>query len=112
MEKKIKIAVFLDEAGKIKQVPSPNRTKIPVLAYLADKFEPDRQYTEKEVNQIIEKWHTFGDYFLLRRLLVDYDFLARTPDGAQYWVVKKDEAAAQDEAQEKTQDKNKENSDG
>lgn len=86
--KKINISIFLDNTGKIAQVPVPNRTKIPVLAYLAGKFEEDRIYSEKEVNEIINAWHTFRDYFLLRRLLIDYKFLERTPDGAKYWVVK------------------------
>ncbi|KJS83828.1 MAG: hypothetical protein JM58_11905 [Peptococcaceae bacterium BICA1-8] len=88
-KKEINISVFLDDAGKIVQIPVPNRTKIPVLAYLASKFEEDRIYSEKEVNEIIDGWHTFGDYFILRRLLIDYKFLGRTPNGAQYWIIKK-----------------------
>lgn len=90
--KKVNIGVFLDDEGKIKQIPAPNRTKIPVLAYLAGKFERGRVYSEKEVNRIINQWHSFGDYFILRRLLIDYELLARTPDGAEYWVVLREEA--------------------
>ena len=81
-----KIAVFLDSDGRIKQLPVPNRTKVPVLAYLAEKFDAGRDYTEKEVNAIIDTWHTFGDYFLMRRSLIDYAFLMRVPDGSRYWV--------------------------
>jgi hypothetical protein len=84
------ISRFLDEGGKITQIPVPNRTKIPVLAYLACKFEQERTYSEKEVNGIIDSWHTFGDYFLLRRLLIDYKFLKRTPNGAEYWVAQRE----------------------
>ena len=90
-KKKINISIFLDNAGKIAQVPVRDRTKIPVLSYLADKFEEDRIYSEKEVNEIISTWHNFGDYFMLRRLLIDYKFLERTPDGAKYWVAKKED---------------------
>lgn len=90
-KKSTDISVFLSGEGKIKQLPVPNRTKIPVLAYLAGKFEKDRTYSEKEVNGIIDAWHTFKDYFILRRLLVDYKFLGRTPNGARYWVVKEEE---------------------
>lgn len=89
--KKINISTFLDDTGKIVQIPAPNRTKIPVLAHLSEKFEEGKVYNEKEVNEIINAWHTFGDYFILRRLLVDHNFLARTPNGAEYWVVKKEE---------------------
>ena len=90
-KKNINISVFLDDSGRIVRIPAPNRTKVPVLAYLAGKFEKERIYNEKEVNEIINAWHTFGDYFILRRLLIDYKFLERTPDGARYWVVDKDD---------------------
>jgi hypothetical protein len=85
---KINISAFLDDTGKIVQLPVPNKTKIPVLAYLASKFEEERIYNEKEVNEMINAWHTFGDYFILRRLLIDYRFLDRTSNGAKYWLVK------------------------
>lgn len=81
------IAVFLSENGRIKQLPAPARTKLPVLSYLAGKFEADRMYSEKEVNAVIDAWHTFGDYFILRRLLVDHGFMARKPDGSAYWLL-------------------------
>ncbi|WP_432409185.1 DUF2087 domain-containing protein [Wukongibacter sp. M2B1] len=90
-KKKINISVFLDDSGKISQVPVPTRTKIPILNYLASKFEEDRIYNEKEVNEIINRWHTFGDYFILRRLLIDYKFLKRTRNGEKYWVAKEDD---------------------
>ena len=89
--KKINIKAFLDNEGKVKQIPVPNRTKIPVLAYLAEKFDAERNYTEKGVNEVITRWHTFNDYFIVRRLLVDYGFLGRTPDGAKYWVIQKED---------------------
>ena len=76
---------FLDEAGRIKSWPAKHTLKDAVLGHLATKFEMDRDYTEKEINAIIEQWHTFGDYFLLRRGLVDHHFLSRTRDGARYW---------------------------
>ncbi len=85
------IAVFLDGDGRIKQIPVPNRTKVPVLEYLAGKFETGRIYTEKEVNVVIDAWHTFGDYFILRRLLIDYGLMDRVPDGSRYWVSEKPE---------------------
>ena len=87
MEKKINISAFVDEEGKIVQLPAQSRTKIPVLAHLAGKFEKKRIYSEKEVNDVINAWHTFGDYFILRRLLIDYNYLKRTPNGAEYWVA-------------------------
>jgi hypothetical protein len=83
-----KIERFLDTEGKIKQLPSKGEARQAVLTHLATKFCLDREYTEKEVNAIIDSWHTFGDYFLLRRELVENQFVCRTRDGAKYWKVK------------------------
>lgn len=88
-KKNVNISAFINEDGKIKQIPAPSRTKIPVLAYLASKFEDGKIYSEKEVNEIINLWHTFKDYFILRRLLIDFSFLDRTPNGEKYWLIKK-----------------------
>ncbi|WFR59529.1 DUF2087 domain-containing protein [Anaerocolumna sp. AGMB13025] len=76
---------FLNEDNKIKTWPSKRELKIAVLSYLSEKFEKGTYYTEKEVNEIIKTWHTFGDFFLLRRELIDKKFLSRTNDGATYW---------------------------
>lgn len=76
---------FLDEEGKIKQMPSKKEPRQAILAYLATKFADGVSYSEKEVNEIVSEWHTFNDYFLLRRELVDYKFLSRTRDGSKYW---------------------------
>ena len=76
---------YLDEDRKIKTWPSKKSVKIEVLAYLSEKFQPDVFYTEKEVNEVVKSWHTFGDFFLLRRELIDKKFLSRTQDGAKYW---------------------------
>lgn len=79
------IARFLDTHGKIKQLPSKKKLRYLVLSYLANKFVNDKDYTEKEVNSIIKDWHTFNDYFILRRELVEYKFIRRTRDGSRYW---------------------------
>lgn len=76
---------FIDSEGKIKIWPAKHDLKLKALEYLADKFEYNRFYSEKEVNNIIEGNHTFGDYFLLRRGLIDSKLLTRTRNGAKYW---------------------------
>lgn len=81
------IKPFIDEHGKITQMPVPLKKRLTVLAYMAEKFEPDKKYSEKEVNRIIQDWHTFNDYFIVRRLLVDHGFLGRCADGTLYWVL-------------------------
>lgn len=80
-----RIENFIDSDGKIKIWPSKKDLKVEVLKYLADKFEYNHVYSEKEINNIIESYHTFGDYFLLRRGLIDSKLLSRTRNGAEYW---------------------------
>lgn len=80
---------YLEENGKIKIWPSKRDKKYAVLAYLSTKFEAEVFYTEKQVNEIIKQWHTFGDFFLLRRELVDKKLIYRTDDGSKYWVEQK-----------------------
>lgn len=81
----VKISAFLNEDGRITQFPTKHSVQLAVLSYLAEKFEPDRSYLEKEVNAICDEWHTFHDYFLLRRCLVDAKLLSRKTDGSAYW---------------------------
>ncbi|EKQ55496.1 MULTISPECIES: DUF2087 domain-containing protein [unclassified Clostridium] len=76
---------FIDSTGKLKSWPSKRELKFKALEYIASKFEYDRFYTEKEVNNIIDNYHTFGDYFLIRRGLVDSKLLSRTRNGSKYW---------------------------
>ncbi|MBS4535238.1 DUF2087 domain-containing protein [Clostridium sp. D2Q-14] len=86
-----KFKKFLDEQGRVTSWPAKRALKIEVLKYIAEKFEEDREYKEKEVNNIIDQWHTFGDYFMLRRGMIDYKFLLRKRDGSMYWREKESE---------------------
>ncbi len=76
---------FLDKDGKIRVWPAKRDKQLSVLRYLSEKFEPGRRYAEREVNALIESWHTFGDLFLLRRGVVDAGLLSRTRNGSEYW---------------------------
>jgi RimJ/RimL family protein N-acetyltransferase len=75
---------FLDSDGRLEQWPSHRQGKLLVLAYLASKFDPNTIYTEKEVNEILQQWHTFNDWALLRRELFDRGFIDRNRDGTNY----------------------------
>lgn len=44
---------------------------------------PGRELSEAQVNEKLMPWH--DDYVALRRMLVDYKFLARSKDGKTYW---------------------------
>jgi hypothetical protein len=76
---------YLDREGRVRVYPSKQKMKRQVLAYLASKFEPAREYTEREVNELLRRHHTFDDWALLRRDLFDNGLLDRASDGARYW---------------------------
>jgi hypothetical protein len=88
MDISIKLARFLDADGKLKQWPAKHAIREEACAYIARQFQDDRDYTEQEVNAILASAHTFGDYFLIRRTMVDSGYLCRTPDGSRYWMNK------------------------
>jgi GNAT superfamily N-acetyltransferase len=76
---------YLDNKGIIKIWPSKRTDKLIVLKYLVKAFQYNKFYTEKEVNRLIDENHSFNDYFLLRRELIDNKLLYRTRNGAKYW---------------------------
>ncbi len=79
-----RIKTFLDAQGRLKQFPAKRKMKILCLFYLAQKFDPQQTYTEREVNDLLLIHHTFGDPATLRRELYDYGFLDRSLDGRSY----------------------------
>ena len=78
------IQSFLDEVGRVTAFPSKRKKKLYVLLYLAQKFERDKAYTEKEVNELLCRWHTFNDPATLRRELYNHRILDRDPRGTEY----------------------------
>jgi hypothetical protein len=77
------LASCLNPDGTIKQLPpQPGKLKI-ILEYLVQAFTPGVDYTEKEVNTILRRFHV--DVSGLRRDLVDAGLLARERDGSRYW---------------------------
>ncbi len=76
---------FLDRDARVTTWPSKQKDQQPVLDYLIGKFSLRQDYTEAQVNALLNHWHTYGNPAYLRRSLVDAGLLQRTPDGARYW---------------------------
>jgi hypothetical protein len=72
--------------GHLKAFPRKEKHKLVVLREIAKRFDSERTYTEKEVNQTLKS--AYHDYATLRRYLIEYGFLDRKPDGCQYWLKK------------------------
>jgi len=70
--------------GPLKSLPVKEKRKLAVLRHLAGRFERNRRYTEKEINDVLKE--AYSDYATVRRHLIDYGFLDREDDGSRYWV--------------------------
>lgn len=81
------LRAFLDEEGRIIQYPAKRKAKVLCFFYLIQKFEAGRVYTEPEVNELLTRWHTFGDYCTFRRELCDCGFLVRENKGGSYQMA-------------------------
>jgi len=79
---------FLNPDGTLKQLPPMGNKLLIILNFIVDAFEFDTDYTEKEVNTILRRFHV--DTAALRRYLVDYRLMARESDGTRYWRVKEE----------------------
>ena len=78
------LTTYLDGEGRVMRWPK--RVDLPVvLAYVAEKFEVGKSYTEKEVNTILNQWHTFYDAAVLRREMFESGLMNREKNGASYW---------------------------
>lgn len=78
---------FLDMDGRLTKIPAGKNAAAltdEFLGFLIGQFELNTEYHEREVNAIVDAWHTFNDRALLRRMLVDRGDLRRNNDGTRY----------------------------
>jgi hypothetical protein len=76
---------YADPDGRLKQIPTKQKKFEAILRYIIPAFEPGKRYSEKEVNEILERFNE--DTAVLRRGLVDYGMMGREKDGTQYWLL-------------------------
>ncbi|MBX9685703.1 MAG: metalloregulator ArsR/SmtB family transcription factor [Candidatus Obscuribacterales bacterium] len=69
------------EGQRLKEIPASRKKREVILRWLADRFQFDKRYPEKEVNTIIAKHHP--DFATLRRELIGARLLAR--ESGVYW---------------------------
>jgi DNA-binding transcriptional ArsR family regulator len=74
---------FTNPDGTLKIIPGQRKKLIAVLQYMLPEFESGKQYQEKEVNQILERFHE--DYAQLRRDMIDTGLMKR--ENGIYWKV-------------------------
>jgi hypothetical protein len=66
---------FFTEHGRLKNLPSQLKKKLIVLEHLTNQLEPNKLYSEKEMNEFIKAFHE--DYATIRRELFIHRFVNR-----------------------------------
>lgn len=74
-EKQSVLKNFLTESGAIKNIPAQHKKKLIVLEYMVKGLESGRQYTEKEINEYIQRFHE--DFATIRREFIVQAFMYR-----------------------------------
>lgn len=85
-EKDDVLARYFNKNGQliIKIFPAKEKKKIIIMQKIMENFRPGRNYTEKEVNEILQAF--YEDFVTIRRYLIQYGFLARDKNGTNYRV--------------------------
>jgi hypothetical protein len=73
-----------DAQGCLLRWPHKRAEQVLALWCLWMAFDGKRRYSEREVNEVLNSRHAFGDHCLLRRELVVQELLTRTTGGEQY----------------------------
>ena len=71
--------------GSLKTLPAQRKKLEAILRYIAKAFEIGKHYNEKQVNEILSRYHQ--DTATLRRELVGFGLMQREGGGGEYWRV-------------------------
>ena len=74
---------FFRPDGTLISIPVKLAKKLAVLRHIASDLSPDTKYPEKQLNEIIAKYH--DDTAALRRHMIEYGLLERDGESV-YWV--------------------------
>lgn len=79
------ISDYLQPDGRLKTIPSQRKKLDVILKYLIEQFEPGKKFTERQINEILGRFH--ADTTSLRRELIAARLLGRSKDGREYWRI-------------------------
>jgi DNA-binding HxlR family transcriptional regulator len=69
--------------GKLKVIPAQRKKREVVLRHILNDFQPEVRYTEKQVNEILARFH--DDTATLRREMIAYKMMGRAE--GEYWRI-------------------------
>jgi predicted transcriptional regulator len=78
---------FSTPDGRLKAIPAQYKKVKAILRHVVRSFEPAVRYSEREVNEILARFHE--DTARLRRELVEAGLMAREGGGGAYWRTDK-----------------------
>jgi len=78
---------YMSPDGRLLAFPVQQKKEEAILRYIVRAFEPDRRYSEKQVNDILSRFNE--DTARLRRSLVDFGLMQRQGGGGDYWRVER-----------------------
>lgn len=73
-----------DARGRLVRWPHKYSVQRLAMWVLWTHFDGKRVYTEREVNEVLKLWHTWGDHVTLRRELINHRLLTRKSDCSEY----------------------------
>ena len=74
---------FFNSDGSLRQLPMQQKKFLAVLKHILQEIEPGREYTEKEINDLLKRRHP--DTASLRRGMIDFGLMERK--SGIYWRV-------------------------
>jgi predicted transcriptional regulator len=69
--------------GRLKVIPAQRKKREVILRHILKEFQPGVHYTEKEVNEVLVRFHE--DCATLRRELISYKMMRRAE--GEYWRI-------------------------
>ena len=80
----VEIGQFFRPDGTLTHIPARLEKKLAILHHIAKDLSSDLKYPEKELNQIISKYH--ADTAAIRRHMVEFKILERDKQSV-YWLI-------------------------
>jgi hypothetical protein len=77
-------ARLFDARGRLLRWPTSRPLQDLCLWVLWSRLASRTSFSEKQISELIKGWHAFGDHALLRRALIGWHLVQRTPDGSEY----------------------------
>lgn len=70
--------------GRLDTFPSKEKRKLIVLQNIVNRFDFNKKYSEKEINETLKT--IYSDFATIRRYLIEYGFMERSKDCTEYWI--------------------------